>query len=642
MMPVVRCPVRRCNFEYAGILRIFLIGFMLQVSCSEPVTTELFIAGGGTSGVAAGIQAARMGVNTVLADENGWLGGMLTSAGVSAVDGNYYLPGGIWGEFKSALEIHYGGEAQLKTGWVSNVMFEPSVGNRILSEMAAAEQSLTVLRNTRVSGVKRRGDKWLVSVKTTSGTLKYSSRVLIDATELGDIAKMCGVKYDIGMDSRNLTGEDIAPENANNIIQDLTYVAVLKDYGRETPMAQPEGYDPSLFRCSCTNPLCTGEGITPARWSCEKMLSYGKLQNNKYMINWPLSGNDFYVNLIELNQKEREEALKAAKQKTLCFLWFIRDELGYRNLALADDEFPTVDSLPFIPYYRESRRIHGKVRFTLNHIKEPWDQPDKLYRTCIAVGDYPVDHHHSAYTGSDSLPDLSFYPVPSFGLPLGTLIPEDVEGLIVAEKSISVTNLVNGATRLQPVVLQIGQAAGALAALSILKGTKISEVPVREVQSVLLDAGGYLLPYLDLRCDHPFFKSLQRIGSTGIMKGTGFSEGWSNKTLFRADDVTLASELTGLKDIYPLTEYDFDEKVMTLQQTIDLIRVVARQNGLIVNETGLAEASAIVAGNGGNKTDRPALRGETALLIDMALDPFNSHSVNLKGYFTGTEKPGSH
>jgi len=180
-----------------------MISFMLLVSCSAPVTTDVFIAGGGTSGVAAGIQAARMGVQTVIAAENEWLGGMLTSAGVSAVDGNYNLPGGLWGEFREAISTYYGGESHLKTGWVSNVMFEPSVGNKIFSEMAANQPGLTVLRNTLVIKVKRRGEKWMISVRTTGGIVKYSSEVLIDATELGDISKMCGVKYDIGMDSRH-------------------------------------------------------------------------------------------------------------------------------------------------------------------------------------------------------------------------------------------------------------------------------------------------------------------------------------------------------------------------------------------------------------------------------------------------------
>jgi len=574
-MPDITPTTRDQGADFTGSMPWIMAIFILFASCSSPVTTDVFIAGGGTSGVAAGIQAARMGVRTVIAGENGWLGGMLTSAGVSAVDGNYNLPGGIWGEFRDSLAAYYGDESDLKTGWVSNVMFEPSVGNGIFSEMAAAEPRLTVLRNARVTRVKRRGDRWSVSVRTTGGVLRYSSLLLIDATELGDISKMCGVKYDIGMDSRNDTGEDIAPEKANTIIQDLTYVAVLKDYGREVHVSRPEGYDPSLFSCSCINPLCPGEGVEKARWSCEAMLNYGKLPNNKYMINWPLSGNDFYVNLIEMDFKERAEALEAAKHRTLCFLWFIRNELGYHNLALADDEFPTADSLPFIAYYRESRRIHGKVRFTLNHITAPYDQPEKLYRTGIAVGDYPVDHHHSAYTGSDTLPDLSFYPVPSFGLPLGALIPEDVEGLIVAEKSISVTNIVNGATRLQPVVLQIGQAAGALAAIAVRKGVGTSEVPVRDVQNALLDAGGYLLPYLDVPREHEWFKSLQRIGSTGIMKGVGRNSGWANQTFFRADEITRASDLEGFREIYPLTECDFGETDLTVQQAVDLIRLVS-------------------------------------------------------------------
>ncbi|GLL54190.1 hypothetical protein KUBF_18520 [Bacteroides finegoldii] len=42
------------------------------------------------------------------------------------------------------------------------------------------------------------------------------------------------------------------------------------------------------------------------------MITYGKLPNNKYMINWPIEGNDYYVNLIEMTREEREEALKYA------------------------------------------------------------------------------------------------------------------------------------------------------------------------------------------------------------------------------------------------------------------------------------------------------------------------------------------
>jgi hypothetical protein len=213
------------------------------------------------------------------------------------------------------------------------------------------------------------------------------------------------------------------------------------------------------------------------------------------------------------------------------------------------------------------------------------------------------------------------------------LIPEETEGLIVAEKSISVTNLVNGATRLQPVVLQIGQAAGALAALAVREGAKISDIPVRDVQNTLLEAGGYLLPYLDVPRDHEWFKSLQRIGSTGIMNGVGKSSGWSNQTFFRAFDVTTSSELEGLKDIFPRTDYEFGNTPLTVQGVVDLIRLTAGQNEIKVRESGLTEALSVIFNGRAPDMNRPVLRGETALLIDKALDPFNAMDVSIKGEF---------
>ena len=70
--------------------------------------TDVLVIGGGASGVMAGIQAARLGIKVTIIEEGTWLGGMLTSAGVSAIDGNHHLPSGLWAEFKNALVKHYG------------------------------------------------------------------------------------------------------------------------------------------------------------------------------------------------------------------------------------------------------------------------------------------------------------------------------------------------------------------------------------------------------------------------------------------------------------------------------------------------------------------------------------------------------
>jgi Dehydrogenases (flavoproteins) len=618
----------------------FQIFFLLLLascaqSCKNNTTTpDVLIIGGGTSGISAGISSARMGVETMIIEESEWLGGMLTSAGVSAVDGNYRLPSGFWRELKDSLTNYYGSAEALKTGWVSNVLFEPSVGNKILQQIALREKSLKIHFKSRLKSIIRVNEKWSVTVETPEKTLILRPKIVIDATELGDVALQCGVKYDVGMESREITKEDIAPETANSVIQDLTYVAILKDYGKDVTISMPDGYDPGEFACSCENPFCRNPNPKNVLWPKEQMMTYGKLPNNKYMINWPIEGNDYYVNLIGKSEKEREEALKKAKDHTLSFVYFIQKELGMNTLGLADDEFPTSDKLPLIPYHRESLRIHGLVRFTLNHIMNPYTQPEKLYRTYIAVGDYPVDHHHGKYPESEALPHLYFHPIPSYGLPLGVMIPQDVEGLIVAEKSISVSNIVNGTTRLQPVVLQIGQAAGVLAALSVKNKTDIDRVSVREVQQSLLSQGVYLLPYLDVVKENPLFLPLQHIGITGILQGTGKSEGWSNETWFRANDTVLWSELGGMKDVYPFIEIQDMDTPVTMNDLLKLIKVIGDKEKRSFDRNVASVVNKIFSrfDFAEYNPDKQLTRAETAVLIDHFLNPFEKE-VDIKGNY---------
>ncbi len=514
-----------------------------NVSSETFESADVLVVGGGTSGVAAGIQAARSGASALIVEETPWLGGMLTSAGVSAVDGNYRLRGGIFGEFCDSLAAHYGGYDALKSGWVSNILFEPHVGNEILHRMAAGESRLGLRHGYSFEGAEKTDGGWTASFRGTDGErLTVSAKIMIDATELGDVAAACGVKYHVGMDARSETGEQIAPEKANDIVQDMTYVAILKDYGPDADMTIecPEGYSSDMFLNSCKGPRSTGATHGRVLWSPQEMLDYGSLPGGKkYMLNWPIDGNDYYANVVEMTPEERLAAYEKAKDVTRCFIYYIQTELGYRNIGIADDEFPTPDGLPFIPYHREARRIEGEVLFTVNHAARPFDQDEPLYRTGIAVGDYPVDHHHYRNPDWESLPELHFYPIPSFNVPLGSLIPKGVDDLIVAEKSISVTNIMNGTTRLQPVVMQIGQAAGVLAALAAERGVQVRDVPVRDVQDVLLAAGGYIMPYLDLKPGDKDFEAIQRVGAAGVIHGVGRNVDWSNQTWFAPDDPSI-------------------------------------------------------------------------------------------------------
>ena len=618
------------------VIPFFLILLLLIYSCQRTdIETEVLVIGGSTSGVAAALSSARQGVSTVLIEEGPWLGGMLTAAGVSGVDGNTKLPSGIWGEFRDSLIQRYGSEKALQSGWVSNHLFEPHVGNQIFQNMVKGELFLRTLLGKKITAIEKHEKGWKVKLNDQKNDYTLNAKIVIDATEMGDIAAKVGVPYEIGMDSRYTYGEDIAPKKENDVIQDLTYVMILEDFGSDKTIEKPVDYDPYNFYCSSESNNCIKESINRVLWPKDSLLSYGRLPNGKVMINWPINGNDYYVNAIEQSFEERKKSFEKAKQKSLQFLYYLQTELGFNTYGLSEGEFPTEDNLPLIPYHRESRRIRGLTTLTVNHIAQPYDQDLPLYRTGIAVGDYPVDHHHASHPRAEELPELHFYPVPSYNVPMGCLLPKKIKNFIVAEKSISVTNIVNGTTRLQPIVLQIGQAAGVMAAISIKENIQPAQLSVRKVQTQLLNEGGYLLPYLDVPKDDPNFKVYQRIGATGIIKGIGMNVGWENQTWFFPDKnlsqddmehaLLVLRQIKYVRSPKSLKNSDMIEWFDSLQVNFISKKVVSGRENEIINISKIVDKKII--------NFEVMKRGVFAKLLDVILDPFHLFPIDTNGKF---------
>ena len=624
---------------------IYFFSFLLVIETQAQTTykTDVLVIGASASGIAAGIQSARMGVNTIITEPTTWLGGMITAAGVSAFDGNHSLPSGLFGEFREALHKVYGGPSKVSTGWVSNTLFEPHVGDSIFKSMVLQTKGLTVKYQFQFLRVLKNNDTITGAVfvdEPTNQQITIYARQVIDATELGDVLANAGVPYSLGMEASAVTGEDIHVSETNDIVQDITYVAILKDYGMgvDKTIAKPKNYDPSEFDGACTDYYFNTANPKP-NVDAIKMLNYGKLPNQKYMINWPNRGNDIYLNVVEMDEANRQSELIKAKEQTLRFIYFIQHQLGFKNLGLADDEFPTHDKLPLIPYHRESRRVKGLVRFDVRHIAKPFDAPSPLYRTGIAVGDYPIDHHHKKNIKAPQ--HLEFYPVPSFNIPLGSLIPQLVSGLIIAEKSISVSNVVNGTTRLQAIALLIGQAAGTLAALSVQQNLDAQEIPVRKVQLGLLNSNAYIMPYYDVSLSHNHFVAAQKIGATGILKGEGVPFSWANRTLFYPD--SLVNRLALIKDLADFYMLPSTNKThLTLLEAIDIIIEIAKKNNLQQKQSTWNFNNKKMLSDqiqnawkqwkfGSFKTDMALTRIQFAQLFDATINPFELQQIDHNG-----------
>jgi hypothetical protein len=480
---------------------------------SERLSTDVLVVGGGTGGTTAAIQAARRGAKTILVSEFAWLGGMLTAAGVCAPDGNELAAWqtGLWGAYLKALSRE---KTRLNNSWVSLFSYDPRTGAKIFSDWVAQLPNLHWISEQIPLEVIRQGDR-ISEVRFADYAI--AAKIVIDGTELGDLLALAEVPYRWGWEWQSEFDEPSAPVAANELtqrypVQAPTWVFILQDYGESLASAiAPSNNFPlplSYFDGAWTN------------YGAEKFLNYGRLTNNLFMINWPICGNDYGEKSDRLIASEtaRKEFLQDAYWHSYNFAYFIQEKLG-RRYGFAENIF-TQKSLPSAfalqPYYRESRRIKGLVTVSEKDILPlvggcvaPLPIAETGEISAIAIGNYANDHHY---------PGIEFLLQPKslrwggrwtgtpFTIPYGSLITNSLKNFLVCEKNISVSHIANGSTRLQPLVMNIGQAAGMAAALSIELNCQPQELPIRKLQEALLTdsfAPSAIVPLFDLVPENP-------------------------------------------------------------------------------------------------------------------------------------------
>ena len=238
------------------------------------------------------------------------------------------------------------------------------------------------------------------------------------------------------------------------------------------------------------------------------------------MLNWPLGGNDWHDGLrrsISSQDSERDALDQEMQQHSLQFL----DQLSRCSdgWLTRGDAFPSAQPhLALMPYWREGRRMVGHAVVSERDLLPVTQQARRshLHATSIAVGTYANDHH---YPGDDwPLAPKSCrwggrWTGTPFCIPFEALVSADVSNLLAAEKCFSVSHMANGATRLQPLILNIGQAAGLAAALAARCNLEPRDLPVEFLQQQLIDepqAPAAVMPIWDWPCWHPHWREAQR------------------------------------------------------------------------------------------------------------------------------------
>ena len=528
------------------------------------VSYDVVVAGGGMGGTGAAIQASRMGMHVLVVEPSNMLGGQATAAGVSTMDDMSGIESGVYHDFMNRVRAHY---AKLRKSistpyWKTyGKAFEPSVGHKILAEMMTSPDILYMSEIVNVESDN-------VAVKTPEGMKTIGYKILIDATEYGDIMPLAGIRY--------RAGNSISPEVKDTMIQDITWTAIIRKYPDGVPEhLKPKnplpGYDKALknYRSYVTKNGFDFTGKYPVKMPVNIAThnSYRAVPDSysrgsytgaksdwkritKTGVNW---GNDYpgaylwegryglpvnYLESPDLRAYIEREALI----KTLHYIYYIQNELKeswsvdeneYNYLPDAAKSLPEewqeiARHLPPIPYVRESRRVLGDYTLNSKAIRENSSsyrngKKNHEFPDAIAIAGYNLDLH-----GGDDDDDIekslgenqaSIYrdsPLGPFQVSMRVLIPESSDNpvsdkFLAAEKNLSMSRLSSGGLRLQPVCMMTGQAAGALAAIAIQQGVNPREVKAFRVQKALLASGVRLslCNYVDVPARHEYFGSVQ-------------------------------------------------------------------------------------------------------------------------------------
>jgi len=497
----------------------------------EAKAVPLVVWGGGTGAVAAALQAARGGAHTLLLTPGPWLGGMVSAAGVCCPDGNELTPWqtGLWGAFLRELQRRE--PSGLDHNWVSCFGYRPATAEAILRQWCHQESRLEWWPSVQLLAVQRRGARIeALDLQRQGRTVRVELELLIDGSDLGDTFPLAQVDHRFGWEPRERWQEPSAPPQQDletdpfflqQPVQSPTWVAI--GQLQEQPAAP-------LLECPLPPPF---EGATRA-FGLERTITYGRLPEGLVMLNWPLHGNDWHGQLPQLFDPDpgrRADVERQMREHSLAFANALEQaSQGWLQLAhcfpeaTADGAALTGPSpLALMPYWREGRRLVGLEVVTEGQLLPlgpgqsiaplPMDANGSL--GSVAVGNYANDHH---YPG----PDWPLAPKSCrwggrwsgtpFCIPFGALLSADVENLLAADKGFSTSHMANGATRLQPLILNVGQAAGAAAALALSRGVPPAALPVRAVQQQLLHdplAPAAVVPLWDTPWHHPDWRRRQ-------------------------------------------------------------------------------------------------------------------------------------
>lgn len=540
--------------KFSALVAMLLIVTMLFSGCSGGDTTttaepeslptftnegtadsdyDVIVVGSDPEGIAAALSAARNGMKTLLLSKDSTPGGLYTLGALNFIDvpetrDGTLLVGGIYEEFVNAV----GGSG-----------FDIVNAANVFNDMLTAEDNLTVRYGAKFQEPVMNGNTITGVTVLEEGDMlvTYNAPYIIDATQDGDVAAAAGAPY-------TYAGEDIGDREMGvtlvfrvsgvNWDSMCRYLTIKRGIG--------EIFNKSTSMGVSGN---TAWGFSDEGYAYEpsdeamrlRGFNMAKQDNGDVLVNALL-----IFDVDPLDEASREEGIARAKAELENIIPYLQDEFwGFGDCELAG----TAEDL----YVRESRHITCEYNLTIDDVLENRDQDDR-----IAVTSYPVDVQP---TKTQTYGTVVGYP-DQYAVGYKSLVPQDVDGLLVVGRAAGYTSLAAGSARIVPTGMACGEAAGVAVAVAKAQSATPRDLvdddaAIAEIQEKLT-AQGAKLDHTQTHeevMDHWAYPGVKVLRSLGVLDG-----GYDNN-YYLDDTITMNRYQNMVNNAVKKAGFELSEKI---------------------------------------------------------------------------------
>ena len=541
--------------KFSALVAMLLIVTMLFSGCSGGDTTtaepeslptftnegtadsdyDVIVVGSDPEGIAAALSAARNGMKTLLLSKDSTPGGLYTLGALNFIDvpetrDGTLLVGGIYEEFVNAV----GGSG-----------FDIVNAANVFNDMLTAEDNLTVRYGAKFQEPVMNGNTITGVTVLEEGDMlvTYNAPYIIDSTQDGDVAAAAGAPYtyageDIGERDREMGVTLVFRVSGVNWDSMCRYLTIKRGIG--------EIFNKSTSMGVSGN---TAWGFSDEGYAYEpsdeamrlRGFNMAKQDNGDVLVNALL-----IFDVDPLDEASREEGIARAKAELENIIPYLQDEFwGFGDCELAG----TAEDL----YVRESRHITCEYNLTIDDVLENRDQDDR-----IAVTSYPVDVQP---TKTQTYGTVVGYP-DQYAVGYKSLVPQDVDGLLVVGRAAGYTSLAAGSARIVPTGMACGEAAGV--AVAVAKAQSATprdlvndDVAIAEIQEKLT-AQGAKLDHTQTHeevMDHWAYPGVKVLRSLGVLDG-----GYDNN-YYLDDTITMNRYQNMVNNAVKKAGFELSEKI---------------------------------------------------------------------------------